>query len=109
MIFKITSILVFLFIFFGCEKSVDNGDAGETGMLSIKLMDAPFPIDMVAEATVRINKIEVRQDNNEPDGDPFLVLSDKDTTFNLLELQNGVSADLVELEVPAGDYSLLRL
>jgi hypothetical protein len=98
--------ILFFFLFMGCEKSVENSD---TGTLSIKLMDAPFPIDLVAEANVRIIKIEVRNDNNEPDGDPFLVLSDEDTLFNLLELQNGVYADLVEMEVPVGDYSFIRL
>jgi hypothetical protein len=104
-------VILVLLLLFGCEKSVENSDvdAGTTGILSIKLMDSPFPIDLVSEANVKISKVEVRQDNNEPDGDPFLILSEKDTVFNLLELQNGISADLVKMEVPVGDYSLVRL
>jgi hypothetical protein len=99
------SILFFL-ILFGCEKGVDNSD---TGTLSIKLTDAPFPIDMVSEANVTINKIEVRKDQSESEGNPFLVLSEDEFTYNLLDLQNGITADLIEIEVPVGDYNLVRL
>lgn len=99
------SILFFL-ILFGCEKGVDNSD---TGTLSIKLTDAPFPIDLVSEANVTINKIEVRKDQSESEGNPFLVLSEEEFTYNLLDLQNGITADLVEIEVPVGDYNLVRL
>ena len=104
-IILVFSILFFL-ILFGCEKGVDNSD---TGTLSIKLTDAPFPIDMVSEANVTINKIEVRKDQSESEGNPFLVLSEEEFTYNLLDLQNGITADLVEIEVPVGDYNLVRL
>ncbi len=99
------SILFFL-ILFGCEKGVENSD---TGILSIKLTDAPFPIDMVSEANVTISMIEVRKDQSESEGNPFLVLSEDEFTYNLLDLQNGITADLVEIEVPVGDYNLVRL
>jgi hypothetical protein len=98
--------LLFLLIAFGCEKGVDNSD---TGTLSIKLTDAPFPIDMVSEANVKISMIEVRKAQSESEDNPFLVLSEEEFTYNLLELQNGVTADLVEIEVPIGDYNLVRL
>jgi hypothetical protein len=104
--FVLVFSVLFLIILFGCEKSVDNSD---TGTLSIKLMDAPFPIDMVSEANVTINKVEVRKNQSESEGNPFLVLSEDEFTYNLLELQNGITADLVEIEVPVGDYNLIRL
>jgi len=105
---KIVSVfLVMLFlVIFGCEKSVDNAD---TGILSIKLTDTPFPIDLISEANVTINKIEVRKAQAESEGSPFLVLSEDEFSYNLLDLQNGLTADLVKIEVPAGDYDLLRL
>jgi len=90
----------------GCEKSVDNPS---TGILSVKLTDTPFPIDMVSEANVTINKIEVRKAQAGSDESPFLVLSEDEFSYNLLDLQNGLTADLVKIEVPAGDYDLVRL
>jgi hypothetical protein len=98
--------ILFFLILFGCEKGVDNSD---TGTLSIKLMDTPFPINLVSEANVTINKIEVRKDQSESEGNPFLVLSKEEFTYNLLDLQNGVTTNLVEIEVPVGDYNLIRL
>jgi hypothetical protein len=98
--------LLFLIFVFGCEKGVENSD---TGTLSIKLTDAPFPIDLVSEANVKIVKLEVRNYQSESEGNPFLVLSEEDTVYNLLELQNGITADLVEIEVPVGEYDLVRL
>jgi len=98
--------LLFSLIVFGCEKGVDNSD---TGTLSIKLTDTPFPIDMVSEANVKISMIEIRKAQSESEGNPFLVLSEEDFTYNLLELQNGITADIVEIEVPVGDYNLVRL
>ena len=44
-------LVLFSLILFGCEESVENSD---TGRLSVKLMDAPFPIDLVSEANVKI-------------------------------------------------------
>ena len=104
--FILVCSILFLIILFGCERGVDNSD---TGTLSIKLMDAPFPINLVSEANVTINKIEVRKYQYESEGNPFLVLSEDESTYNLLELQNGITADLVEIEVPVGDYNLIRL
>ncbi len=98
--------ILFLLILLGCEKGMDNSD---TGILSIKLTDTPFPIDLVSEANVKIIKVEVREAQSESEGDPFLVLSEEDSVFNLLELQNGITAELVEIEVPVGDYDLVRL
>ena len=43
------------------------------------------------------------------EGNPFLILSEEDFVYNLLELQNGITTELVEIEVPTGDYDLVRL
>jgi hypothetical protein len=104
--FFIVLSLIIALILLGCEKGMDNSD---TGILSIKLTDSPFPINLVEKATVKINKIEIRGDQPESEGNPFLVLSEEEFTYNLLELQNGITADLVEVKVPVGDYNLVRL
>ena len=105
-IFVLLFSLIIPLLFLGCEKGMDNSD---TGILSIKLTDSPFPITLVEKAMVTINKIEIRRDQPESEGKPFLVLSEEEFNYNLLELQNGITADLVEVEVPVGDYNLIRL
>lgn len=89
-------------------NSCSDDDTSSVGKLSLKLTDAPFPSDLVSEANVTINKIEVRN-SSKTDENPFIVLSEESRKFNLLELTNGVTETLVDLEVPVGDYDLIRL
>ena len=92
-----------------CSAPADNGTEAEgTGTLSVELTDAPFPGDLVAQANVTITKLEVRG-SGEGDGFPFLTLSEATQEYNLLDLRNGVTANLAAVEVPAGSYDLLRL
>jgi hypothetical protein len=89
----------------GCGGSAETG--GEMGTLVVKLSDAPFPVTLVDEANVTINKIEAR--NKSSEGNPFVTLSEELQTYNLLDLQNGVTAVLAVTEVPPGEYDLVRL
>ncbi len=94
--------------FTACDKtsSVNSGN----GNLVIKVTDAPFPIDMIESATVTITKAEIRKaGDGVPDGNPFMVLFEDTVTFDLLDLRNGVTEELLDIEVPAGKYNLLRL
>lgn len=94
----------------GCKDLDQVND--QKGNLVIKLTDAPFPIDMIDAATVFISKVEIRKvcecDEEES---PFVTLAEFDPPkdFNLLELRNGVSADLVDMEIEPGHYDLIRL
>ncbi len=100
----VTAVVLGLIV--GCgDNSVTDGDVGT---LVVRLTDAPFPIDLVDEANVTINKIELRES---ADGDdPFLTLiEDVELPFNLLDLQNDVTGDLVQIEIPVGSYNLVRL
>ncbi len=103
----IIAALMLTSIFSACEKS-DN--ASTSGKLTIQLTDAPFPTNLIEEANVTINKIEVRKANEgEEDGNPFIVLSEEEMSFNLLDLTNGVTENLVDSVVEAGSYNLIRL
>ncbi|MBT8178158.1 MAG: DUF4382 domain-containing protein, partial [Eudoraea sp.] len=77
-----------------------------------------------AEANVTIFKIEARykkdddgmddemdteNDSSEDGGRPFITLMEIDKDINLLELTNGVTENLVDMEVPAGEYDLIRI
>jgi hypothetical protein len=68
------------------------------------LTDAPFPFDLVAEANVTIQNVALKGS-----GADSVLLSDVAQPFNLLDLQNGVTTPLADLEVPAGTYNQLRL
>lgn len=98
---------ILLFLTFGaCNK--DNNDA-EFGRMSVKLTDAPFPTDLVAEANVTIFKVDARDKSEDVEGSPFRVLMEEDIRVNLLELTNGVTETLAEAEVPVGSYDLVRV
>jgi len=100
LIFTITILL-----FSGCE-SVNNSP--ESGSLLVKVTDAPFPIDFVESATIIIDTIEIRQ-KAESNDDPFFVISKIPFEFDLLDLRNGITSDLPEIEIPVGSYDLVRL
>ena len=88
-----------------CDStSVDTST--DHGRLRLLLTDAPFPYDLVDSTLVTITRVEII-----PAADSLskLVLSTDTLTFNLLDLQNGVTAPLADSTLPAGDYSQLRL
>ena len=99
--------IIVIILFSGCSKSINEDGIGR---LLIKVTDAPFPIDNIESATVTITKVELRKAGDcIPDGNPFIVVSENPMDFNLLELRNGVTADLADIEIPAGTYNLVRL
>ena len=97
-------ILLLPTLFWYCNS---DDEASQTGNLVIQMTDAPFPTDLLSKAEVTINKVEVRRAGSE--GNPFQVLSEEEATFNLLDLVNGVTSELVNLEIPVGQYDLIRL
>lgn len=83
--------------------SLFSSDSSE-GTLTLLLTDAPFPFDLVDEANVTISRVEiVGQDSG-----PTPILEDV-RTYNLLELRDGVTAVLGEVDLPAGKYPQIRM
>jgi hypothetical protein len=72
--------------------------------VSLLLTDAPA--DFV-KAEVKIEQIYLQ--GSATDSSSRVVLYDGSETFDLLDLQNGVTAELAEVTVPAGTYSQLRI
>jgi len=81
-----------------CGDSTGSG----TAQLRIQITDAP--LEYFASAEVTIGEVSIIP----ADGAP-VVVTDQGGTFDLLTLQNGVTAALGELAIPAGDYVQLRL
>ncbi len=119
--FKIftTAIVVLTGFLLSCsdlsEKEMGVDSPGN-GTVVFKITDAPFPVDLVAEANVTIDWIkllkypseEAEPEESESD-DAIVVEMEEQATFNLLELRNGLTEVMAEMEVPAGAYSEIRL
>ncbi len=100
-----------LFGLFSCNQidtEVPKTKSG-TGNVVIRLTDAPFPYDMVEEANITIDWVKLhRVDSVDVAPDSVFIMMEKDTTLNLLDLSNGITAVLSEMEIPAGNYNEIR-
>ena len=92
----------------GIEQIDNNGDSGLPGKLVISLTDDPFPVDLIENAEVVITKVEIRQEADTSDY-PFMTLMEDTVSFDLMDLRNGITAELLNMEIPAGQYDLIRL
>lgn len=86
----------------GCSDEGPNA----TGTLAVHLADAPYPFGMIASADLAIDAVEIHVKGA---GFHTLAVAESSSVLNLLELQNGVTALLVEAEVPAGSLDQIRL
>lgn len=97
--------------------SDDLNDDPNTGRLTVQLTDAPFPYDLISEANVTIFKIDARhqgnemdnEENNKEEGSPFIVLMEEEIDVNLIDLTNGNTEMLADIDVPIGSYDLVRV
>jgi len=122
-ILGLISLFAIMGLLIGCSQDSDSELNPETepgnGYVVLKLTDAPFPADLVAEANITVDWIQMlRYDGeNEEDGQEIsesdsthILFELEDTlTFNLINLKNGETAILGEQEVPVGNYDEIRL
>lgn len=85
-------------------KFGDPGSTG-TGLLRVRLTDAPYPYSSISSADIAVNAVEVRMS----DGLHMLPVDAAPVAMNLLDLQNGVTEMLVDTEVPVGNIDQIRL
>lgn len=97
------------------------------GLLAMKLTDAPTPLDSVKAVNVYVERIDGRRAHTDssmrdvdlddrhwethahPDSTLWVTIASPDTTFDLLALQNGVSAFLGSTAVDSGTFRALRV
>ena len=84
------------------------GGGGGEGTLRLSLTDAPGDFDAVY---VTVEKVRVHQSDtaSDTDGGWWDIALEQPLKINLLDLQNGVLADLGQARLPAGNYTQLRL
>ena len=104
----------------GCSDSSENLAPGQ-GRIALRLTDAPFPLDSVESIDVFVVRVEAKTEptteaeaalsvqGNEAASDGWIVLATPNASFDLMDLQDGVSASLGETAVAAGSYRSLRL
>jgi hypothetical protein len=103
----IFSIFAVVILLASCNKNDGPGSNGP-GKLVIKITDDPFNINYVESATITINKIEIRKAGQD-EAASFIVLSQDTLTFDLLKLRNGITKELLNLDIPQGNYDLIRI
>lgn len=90
-----------LIAFTGCDATTET--TPETGTMQVKMHDAPGDYD---EVNVHISRVEV----NRSEGDSgWMVISEPNETYNLLELINGEFEVLANAELETGTYQQIRL
>ena len=110
-------LMAFALLIMSCSDGEGSGNAEGTGTLSVQLTDAPFPYELMAEANVTVYKVDARlvdsddnsSDDSNDDSSPFITLMEEEIDVNLLELTNGLTQELAEINVPAGSYDLIRV
>jgi len=86
----------------------DSGSGGGTGTISLSVTDVPFAYDVIDEATITVDRITVAPGANATSG--FTTLYEgAPITMDLFSLRDGVTMDLVDSPLPAGDYRQFRL
>lgn len=79
-----------------------------TQSLSLKLTDAPFPLDLVDQVNVNLTKIDIRT-GPENNAVQYITLFEQDLVVDMLTLTNGNTLDLSTTELPVGSYPSMRM
>lgn len=88
------------------SNSVSSPTAGQ-GTLSISLTDAPAAEFLAVYVTIA--EVHVHRAGSDDDEGEWIVAATPNATYNLLELQNGITTFLGEKNIPSGDYTQMRL
>lgn len=80
-----------------------------SGGTRILLTDAPFPFDQVERVDVHIVRVEGTANPDTTTNQQWRTLVEPDRNFNLLDVQNGVTALLGEAQVDAGQFAAIRM
>jgi hypothetical protein len=100
-----------------CTQTNDSENGGK-GTVVLSLTDAPFPVSLVDKALVTIDKIEIRStgtatattEEEDDNSSLFTVLYEGvGKEYDLLDLQNGITTELLSMDIPAGSYDLIRM
>jgi hypothetical protein len=104
-----------------CSDSGSDSLAPGQGRIALRLTDAPFPLDSAASIDVFVVRVEAKLEStteseaaasveaNQASSDGWITLATPNASFDLMDLQNGVSTFLGDAAVAAGTYHSIRL
>ncbi len=92
-----TGLLAVAVLLTGCDAL---SGSGTDSRMVVRMQDNP---DDIAEAWVTIERLELVGD------DGVVLLSDEVQDYDLLTLQDGITATLADTPIPSGTYSQLRI
>lgn len=104
-------ILLSAFAFAACSDSSGTG----TGMLTVRLTDAPFPFSDVSRVDVYVVRVDAQKasttDDEAADANSggWTTVATPKTSINLLDLGDGKTMNLGATTLPTGNYQSFRL
>jgi len=104
---KTIFILLILITVASCsDDNETNTNNMTTGNLTVKLSDAPMHYNQFSQANVTIDHMDIRNSSN---GNSFTMLTNNPMSSNLLELVNGNTETIANMDLPEGNYDMMRL
>jgi Domain of unknown function (DUF4382)/Carboxypeptidase regulatory-like domain len=93
-----------LLLLMAAACSSDGTGGSTTGMVEVRLTDAPS--DEFQSATIFVSQVALQPSDAAAS---VVIVSNTKAAFDLLTLQDGVTAELANTSVPTGSYSQIRL
>jgi hypothetical protein len=97
-------------------QACGDSTGGGTGLLTVKLTDAPFPFSEVERVDIHIVRIDARtseptdqEAEDDDDMSEWTTIATPNATINLLTLAGGVTTNLGQATLPTGTYEGFRL
>jgi len=105
----LSTLVLGIFLMVACNTNETLDVTDGSGTVNILLTDAPFPIDLVSQTIVTIDKIEIRKQGNDTTDASFITIMEESADFDLLTLSNGITAELASVELETGTYDQIRM
>jgi hypothetical protein len=108
----LAALAITTFALGACSDSSGTG----TGLLTVRLTDAPFPFSEVASVDVFVVRVDAKTESttddeaaDENNHDGWTTIATPNTLINLLDLGSGKTMNLGATTLPTGNYRSFRL
>ncbi len=105
----LTTIVLGILLMVACNDSETINFPEGKGKVNVYLTDAPFPIELVSQTIVTIDKVEIRKQESDTTESSFIPIMVEPFEVDLLTLTNGITEQLASVELEAGTYDMMRL
>jgi len=99
----------------GVAACSDSSGTG-TGLLTVRMTDAPFPFSQVSRVDIWVVRVDARQSSptdaeasDASNQGGWITVATPNQSINLLDLRNGTTTNLGQTTLPTGTYNGFRL